>query len=199
MTRRRIVVISIAIIAVGGLLLALRCKCPESGLGFTQERIQLQRLKNRTALPQQADFDAQITAEALLSPGNDTDRWSSSKAARIEVFVLSVAKARPENANCFLRRDTHIHVAMRPNALPSEQLVVEITPRMQDLAAQQGLDWSAATLKETLVGKRVVFEGWLLFDSEHADESENLAPASPNNWRRTAWEIHPVTRIQIIP
>ena len=198
MTRLRLLLSIIAlIVAATAVYFLLRCKCPVSGIGFTQDRINLQRLKNRSAIPRTDEFEARITAQALLATGNDTDRWSNSKAARVEVYVVSVAPARPEAANCFARRDTHIHAALRPDAPPSEHLVLEVTPRLEDFAKQQGLDWSAARLQETLVGRWVLFEGWLLFDTEHAKESENIRPGSPENWRRTAWEVHPITNIQI--
>ena len=41
------------------------------------------------------------------------------------------------------------------------------------------------------------FEGWLLYDTHHAAESENNAPGHPDNWRATAWEIHPITNFEI--
>jgi hypothetical protein len=200
MTRLRLLIILVTTIGSAfAVYLLLRCKCPESGIGFTQERLSLQRLKNRVALPREDDFDSRATAESMLADGNDTDRWSSAKAVRVKVFVISVASARPEAANCFARRDTHIHAALRANAPKSEHLVLEVTPRLEDFARQQGLDWSATTLKQTLEGRWVTFEGWLLFDAEHAKESENIRPASPENWRRTAWEIHPITHIQMNP
>jgi hypothetical protein len=40
--------------------------------------------------------------------------------------------------------------------------------------------------------------GWMLFDFEHVDESENTASKRPDNWRATAWEIHPVADICIL-
>jgi hypothetical protein len=49
------------------------------------------------------------------------------------------------------------------------------------------------------VGHRVRFKGWLLFDREHADEAENTKPGRAANWRATAWEIHPVTTIEVLP
>jgi len=52
-------------------------------------------------------------------------------------------------------------------------------------------------LERQLLGRLVRFEGWLLFDSSHAMESENIAPGTPLNWRATAWEIHPVTKIEV--
>lgn len=195
--RRLIVIVLLIAAAVAGLWL-LRCNCPQSGIAFTNDRVELHRLKNRTTLPQPGDFDNRITAQALLAGGQDTARWSNARAARIEAFVVSVAYARPEAANCFVGRDTHIHVALRPDAPPREHLVLELSPRMRALASARGLDWSTTTLEKTLVGRFVSFEGWLLFDHQHAAESENLNPGAPQNWRQTAWEIHPVTRIEVL-
>jgi hypothetical protein len=76
--------------------------------------------------------------------------------------------------------------------------VLEVTPRGSRRAVEWGWDWRVATLKRELVGRRCRFEGWLLFDRGHADESENTAPGARGNWRGTAWEIHPVTRIEVL-
>lgn len=35
-------------------------------------------------------------------------------------------------------------------------------------------------------------------DRGHADESENTAPGARGNWRATAWELHPVTAIEVL-
>jgi hypothetical protein len=76
--------------------------------------------------------------------------------------------------------------------------VLEVTPRAREGARRRGQDWSAAALRRELVGRRCRFEGWLLFDREHADESENTAPGATGNWRATAWELHPVTSIEVL-
>ncbi|HEY3579849.1 MAG TPA: hypothetical protein VGK82_04875, partial [Pyrinomonadaceae bacterium] len=80
----------------------------------------------------------------------------------------------------------------------NEQVIVEITPRFQDWATSQGIDWSAETLQRQLVGHWCEFEGWLYFDVGHEEESENIAPGQADNWRATAWEIHPVTKITVV-
>lgn len=156
-------------------------------------------LKNRTAVPIAADFDTRVTLAAMLAPGDDRQRWQSTRAAVIHGYVVRVLDAGSESANCFssTRVDTHIEVARRPDALPSQRLIVEVTPPMRDLAARQGRDWSTATLRRQLTGRRVRIEGWLLFDDEHERESENTRPGDPANWRATAWEIHPVTAIAV--
>jgi hypothetical protein len=182
------------------LWLVLAQKCPGAGIALTSRARQLHRLKNRTTLPQVADFDSRITLDTLLQPGDDSNRWSTDRAARIQGEVIDVEHARPEATNCFspCRRDIHILVATRKGAAKNEHVVVEITPRFQDWAMEQGIDWSEKTLQAQLVGHWCEFEGWLYFDAGHVEESENTAAGNPNNWRATAWEIHPVTKITVI-
>ena len=123
-----------------------------------------------------------------------------SRAAAIEGYVVRIEQAGIEAANRFLltRRDTHIEVASRRDAPPRARVILEVTPPMRDWAKSRGIDWSADTLERTLLSRRCRFEGWLFFDRAHADESENTNPGGSGNWRATAWEIHPVTAIEVI-
>src|SRR5689334_23026748 len=188
------------IVVLLALWLVLARNCPSAGIGLTSRARQLHRLKNRTALPEAADFDSRVTLAALLERGNDTHRWSTERAAKIQGEVIDVAYARPEATNCFspCRRDIHIAIADRKGAAKNEQVIVEITPRLQDWATSQGIDWSVETLQRQLVGHWCEFEGWLYFDVGHDEESENVTPGKADNWRATAWEIHPVTKITVI-
>ncbi len=181
-------------------IIAGREKCPIAGLALTEQSRRFYGLKNRTSIPLPTDFNPNVSLAALLQSGPDTDRWSSTQAASVEGFVVSVAPGPLELTNCYVpgRRDTHIHIGTRPDAPPHEQLVLETTPRMEEWARRQGWDWSAETLKTTLTGRRVRFRGWLMFDESHAGESENIAPRRPGNWRATAWEVHPVTGFEIL-
>jgi hypothetical protein len=192
-------------ISLGGLLLIIGLfgvfgHCPPQGIAFSRETRAFHSLKNRTTLPQKSDFEDAISLTSILQPGDDRARWSTSRAGRVEGYIVSVAKGPVELANCYLpcRRDIHIHLALHPNAPAREQMVVEITPRMEDWAKRQGWDWSEGALKREMLGHWCYFEGWLLFDSTHADESENTVPQAPHNWRATAWEIHPVTYLKVI-
>jgi len=187
-----------AVVLIVWLLLALHC--PSVGIALTANARNLHRLKNRTVFPGESDFDFRITLEAMLEPGDDRNRWSTERAGRIQGEVIDVAYARPEATNCFnpCRRDIHILVASRKAASKLEQVVVEVTPNLRDWVAQQGMDWSEQALQSQLVGHWVEFEGWLYCDVGHAEESENIAPHAANNWRATAWEIHPVTKIRVI-
>ena len=200
-TRPRRLILVVAVVAVIAFVwLLLARNCPSVGIALTARARNLHRLKNRTALPQAADFDSRVTLDALLQPGKDNDRWSTDHAARVQGYVIDVAYAGAEATNCFspCRRDIHILVANRKDASKIEQVVFEVTPRLRDWAVGQGIDWSEPTLQQQLVGHWCEFEGWLYFDVGHAEEAENTAANRPGNWRATAWEIHPVTKISVI-
>ena len=198
--RRILLVTVVVVILLVTVWLGLAQNCPSVGIALTSRARHLHRLKNRTAFPQAADFDATVTLEKLLAPGDDTHRWSTDRAARLEGEVIDVAFAGSEATNCFNpnRRDIHILLATHKGAAKNEQVVVEVTPNLGDWASAHALDWTEQTLHAQLVGHWVKFEGWLYFDVGHAEESENTAPGNPENWRATAWELHPVTKITVI-
>src|SRR5829696_7523157 len=197
---RTLLFVAVAIAVLIAAWVVVAQNCPSVGIALTTRARNLHRLKNRTAFPQAADFDSRVTLEALLQPGDDINRWSTDRAARIQGEVIDVEYAGAEATNCFspCRRDIHILVATRKDAAKNEQVVVEVTPNLQDWATKQGIDWSEQTLHSQLVGHWCEFEGWLYFDVGHAEEAENTAPNNPENWRATAWEVHPVTKITVI-
>lgn len=171
-----------------------------NGISFSRRMHALNKLKNRTLVPQESDYDSRVTLNALLQPGDDSTRWSDKSAARVEGYVVSVRDGSIESANCYslFRRDTHIEVALSKDASPRDRIELEVTPRIRGWAKGQGRDWSTGALARELVGHWCHFEGWLLFDTGHQKESENLNPGGIKNWRATAWELHPVTLIEII-
>jgi len=77
-------------------------------------------------------------------------------------------------------------------------LIVEVTPRWRYIMGERGTDWSTRGLRDRFLGRWVKVRGWMLFDAEHQRESENTAPGRAENWRATAWEIHPVTSIEVV-
>lgn len=198
---KKIALIILSLVFVLAALLAVLClACPEGGLTFSSQRRSFYRLKNRTNLPQEVDFDSNVTLSSILVPGPDFERWSPARAAHLEGYVVAIALAGTESANCYVpcSRDIHLNIAQRQNAPPNEQIVLEVTPRLQRWARSQGLDWSEPTLRQNLLGHWVRFDGWLMFDWAHATESENTAPGRPNNWRGSAWELHPVTGFRVM-
>jgi hypothetical protein len=196
-TRTRNLLLVGGVIAVlAALWVVFALNCPSVGIALTSNARRLHRLKNRTAFPQPADFDSRVTLDELLKPGDDTNRWSTDRAGRIQGEVIDVAYAGAEATNCYspCRRDIHILVAKEKGAAKKEHVVLEVTPNLRAVNE----DWSEKNLQRQLIGHRVEFEGWLYFDVGHTDEAENTASHNPTNWRATAWELHPVTKITVL-
>jgi hypothetical protein len=177
--------------------------CPLQGDAKTPALQRLNQLKNRFNPPGQNQFNPSITLTAMLAPGDDTHRWSPAMAAEITGFVVDVKPGGSETVNCHAidaaHTDTHIEIALdSSDTAPPRLVIVEVTPRGRAIMAarQPPVDWSTANLHRTLIGKRVVVRGWMMFDAQHWNAAENTAPGHNGNWRATAWEIHPVTGMQ---
>jgi hypothetical protein len=85
--------------------------------------------------------------------------------------------------------------------------VIEITPRSRILAGRKrltsniGKDWSVDQLRKELLGRRVRFSGWLLFDAKYMDRSWSSDledTVGRPNARQSAWELHPVMGIEVL-
>ncbi len=166
----------------------------------------LNRLKNRSASPTDADLDSTVTLARLLGSGSDdTGRFDSGRAAEVTGYVLHVKPGgEHETGNCRygdpIHRDTHIELTLSPtDTLEVRRVIVEVTPRWRAALHAAGVDWLTETLRQTVEHRWVRVRGWLLFDEEHQGEAENTHPGGRSNWRGTVWEIHPVTGLTVVP
>lgn len=183
--------------------------CPPQGTPSPQgsryqQLLALNRQKNRSATPTDADVDPNVTLAAMLRRGSDAGRWNDARAADVVAYVYHVKPGgRSETVNCRLpgddNRDTHIELTLSSTDTdPSRRVIVEVTPRWRAAMAAAGVDWSTRALQNTIEGRWVRFRGWMFWDDEHDDEAENTNPGGSNVWRATAWEIHPVTSMTIV-
>ncbi|MCC6676137.1 MAG: hypothetical protein IT436_03235 [Phycisphaerales bacterium] len=175
--------------------------CPPEGTATTEARRERNRQKNRETAPTPAQTNPAITMTALMKKGSDANRFRVTDGAVIEGYVTDVQVGGVETCNCGAKgpddRDAHIEVVLRRGDT-RRPVVVETTPRWRAIMASRGVDWSTPTLHETLIGHRVRFTGWMFWDLDHVDEADNTARSGAFTWRRTAWEIHPVTGIEVL-
>lgn len=178
--------------------------CGMEGTAKSASLKALNRDKNRYTTPQASEINSSITLSAMLAPGDDRTRWKSTSGAEITGYVLDVKPGGGETCNCGktdpAHTDAHIELVLHPtDTQMTKSVVVEVTPRLQAIMAASGTDWSTTTLRKQLLHKWVKVQGWMTFDTQHANASENTNPGGANNWRATAWEVHPVTSIRVVP
>src|SRR5436305_1442983 len=173
-------------------------------------RIQaLNRQKNRYTAPVDQQIDHSVSLKEMLQLGNDVNRFRTNQGATIIGYVVGAKPGGIESCNCKAEevkwRDTHIDVVMNPQEAPDKtrHVVVEVTPRWRAIKAKpsqpggRAVDWSTPALAKAIVGKWVKITGWMFFDGEHTNAAENTHANGKHNWRATAWEIHPVSDIQL--
>jgi hypothetical protein len=182
----------------------VRDGCPPEGNAKPDSVKALNILKNRITPPTDDEYDTAVTLSAFLQRGDDEDRWDEAKGGVLVGYVHDAKVGGIETTNCKATdpddRDTHIELVLsQAKDGPTKRVIVEVTPRWRDKMQSEGVDWSTATLKKTITGKWIRVKGWLLFDLEHENQSENVNPGNERNWRATAWEIHPVTEIDVLP
>ena len=182
---------------------SLKYDCPDEGNAIPEHIRELNILKNRTQIPLENNFDQTISLQKMLEEGNDINRWSNQKAARIKAYVYDIKPGGVETCNCKSKeanqKDAHIELLLDPNnSSKNKRVVAEITPRIREIMNLKGVNWSTRSLRDNYLGRFVEIEGWLLFDFEHKNAAENTNPGRPKNWRATAWEIHPITSIKLL-
>jgi hypothetical protein len=122
-----------------------------------------------------------------------------------EGYLSMVKAAEKESTNCYstTRKDFHFEILPSDQGDPKnrrdEIIITEITPWFSEAVS----GWTRANLcpfasycngySGTMQNapSRVRVYGWLFYDDPHSGDG------SVGNWRGTAWEIHPVTRIEI--
>ena len=206
--RKSLLAVAVGALAVlGALPLAAQSGsaggCPPQGDAKKAKIQQLNELRARMVEPSDDDYDDTADVSALIEPGDDSQRWQSSTAVEITAYVLDVQDGGPTSANCHSMNpaDHDTVLYLTPGASVSDnghRLVAVITPRWRRLMAKNGFDWSTGAIRAKYLLQYVSIRGWLLFDFEAAAMALNTAPlAGASITRATAWEIHPVTGIEL--
>ncbi len=161
--------------------------------------------KNRYTIPTVSSFDNTIALKDLIDGSALESKFSENKAAKISGYVFNVKVGGTESCNCKTTdeafKDTHIELTPDNTHIdPEYRMIVEITPRMRQIMEKQGVDWSTSTLKDKLKGHLVTVEGWLFYDKSHEPQAFATNPenTSGRNWRAACWEIHPITKIDVL-
>ncbi len=177
--------------------------CGMEGNATSESVKALNREKNRYTFPTIDNMDTTITLHDMLAEGSDEHRFTSTTAVQVIGYVVGVKKGTIESCNCKSKRDedrdTHIEIVGNPSETrAARRVIAEVTPRLRAIMKGKGIDWTLVGLREKFLHKWVKIEGWLFFDAEQVASSFNTNPDGDNIWRATAWEIHPITGINLV-
>ncbi len=165
----------------------------------------------------QSERRGQLTA----APKDQLDSYENQIISLTGWLVLAYA-GPPETTNCAsaIFHDWHLEIFERPNDHAPRigdptPIICEITPRTEQLLYRANVRIQSLTgffrLQDTSYhatghkAQKVRLTGYLFWDDEHngsADVGSTIRYISSNGyhhpWRSTAWEIHPVIKIEMI-
>ncbi len=177
--------------------------CPPQGDATKPKLQKLNVLKARTDAPSDDDIDDTADINALIAPGDDSQRWQADTAVEVTAFVIDVRDGGMASSNCHSSdpADHDTILDLSPGANISDnahRIIAVITPQWRRIVAQNRVDWSTRAIRARYAQRYVTIQGWLLFNSEVAARALNTAPnIGASITRATAWEIHPVTSIEL--
>lgn len=181
----------LAIITFSNITIA---QCPDYGSATDPADRALNKGKNKSVtVPSSTLQHLPLNMLITTSKKNDENRYQNGAYVYTEGYLVSYEEQGPESCNCNKASkaqkngDVHIYLGLIPNAPKKNCIVVEITPKYKKVHPNYG---------DVLLPKtRVRVEGYLLFDFEHKGNAVNTCQSCGNVWRKTCWEIHPVTNI----
>ncbi len=167
----------------------------------TVQRSYLIEQKNRVDVPSHYEplTFADFLALPALSERYTASEWEivrtyTQRAVTVEGYIAEVIAVRDGTTYGRPPAEGDFHVHLRATSQPEcspggprgEQLVTEVTPPFRPPKT----GWSFEALLDLCRRQvRVRISGWLLHDYQHVRDI--------GDWRASAWEIHPVTQIEV--
>lgn len=153
-------------------------------------------------VPTDAQIDDTVALEALLEPGDDSLRWTGQSGAEIEGFVLDIHPPQPVGACPAPRGDaeTVLELTTDPNIFDrGHRFIAIVTTAWRQKKGAAGKDWRTSILQARFLRRNVRIRGWLQFAKDQAPCAVNTADlgAGLAAARATAWQIRPVTSIEL--
>jgi hypothetical protein len=171
------------------------------------------------------EYDSRIQGrrrgELTAAQKNQLDSYENQMVSLTGWLVLAYA-GPPETTNCgnAIFHDWHVEIFENPSDHPPQigdptPIICEITPRTEQRLCRDGVRIQSLAGFFRLLDRsfrptghkaqKIRVTGYFLWDDEHngsADVGSTIQDVSSNGfhhpWRSTAWEIHPVMKIEVI-
>lgn len=173
-------------------------RCLPAGNGISKEKKAFNTKKNKP-ITVAHDRVAEFLPLKNLLPSRrriDKDLWFEGAYVYTEGYLTSADEQGPESCNCKQASiknkngDVHMYLSMTAGALKKNSLVVEMTPAFKKKYPEYR--------DNLILYNKVRVYGFLFYDYDHENASFTTCTKCGNIWRKTCWEIHPVTGLEII-
>lgn len=171
--------------------------CPKYGNSPKGPKRALNTLKNASVNVTGNRVPEPLPLKNLITSKKRADKGLYMDGAYVstEGYLISFEEEGPEACNCnkanasLKNGDVHMYIGLKENAVKKDCIVVEITPAFK----KKHPDY------ETMLGRniKVKITGFLLYDFIHEKDALNTCTSCSKAWRRTCWEIHPITEIEL--
>lgn len=169
-----------------------------SGRKLSDREIGLNTFKNKK--PESPDArPVTLSLEDIINAPKHEDEteYTDGQYVKTTGYIVKYEEEGGESCNCYMADkssktgDVHIYLGLKPDADEKQCIIVEITPAFKKL--------HPAYEKSIQPGSKVNIFGFMLYDYMHEKNAINSCRSCGGNvWRKTCWEIHPVTYIENI-
>jgi hypothetical protein len=147
-------------------------------------------VKDLVALPWPSSVDFKHMASWPSAAATQVAQYNGDGLLTTGYFLRVTAEGA-ESTNCHSTApdeiDYHVWIASRTTDTRLQAVVVEFTPRLRAVHSGWTLKAFQALAKQKA---QVRITGWLMLDPEHPDQVGKT--------RGTIWELHPVTKIEVL-
>lgn len=177
--------------------------CPPQGDAAKTKLQRLNEAKARLDDVSDDDVDDTVTMEEICEPGDDRLRWQNGQGVEVTAYVIAVRDGGPASSNCHSTKaadhDTVLELSPTQDDTDAAHRVHAIvTPQWRRAVAADRVDWSTGAIRAHYLQRWVIVRGWMLYNYEAAPASLHTANLpGPDIARASAWEIHPVTSIDL--
>jgi len=172
-------------------------QCPKYGSATHKKEQDLNRQKNKSSrVPRFAAGKLPLRQIITSTKEDDDDKYWPGSYIFTEGYLVAFEEQGPESSNCKestktdKNGDVHMFIGLVPNAVKRNCMIVEVTPSFKQLHP----NYDFSTMKK----QKVRVYGYLMYDFEHTGNSVNYCKSCRLVWRKTCWEIHPVTKIELL-
>jgi hypothetical protein len=173
--------------------------CPPEGDGTTIAKKELNQKKNRQIDVSTSQEPEDLPLKNLLPSKkrkNDKKLWKEGAYVVMEGYLVDFEEEGPESCNCAEAKasdksgDVHMFLGLRPGSAKKNCLVVEITPAFK----KKFPNYEDLLLKKS----KIKVKGYLFYDYPHEKDAFTTCSTCSHIWRKTPWEVHPITELAII-